>query len=185
MKKNKITIIGGKWRQKSVEFIDADGLRPTPIRIRETLFNWLSFDLKNTTVLDLFAGSGILSFEALSRGAVSATLIESNQKVYHQLVLTKNNLDKQIKAEIIHQSAYDYCRQSEQTFDYIFLDPPFGRHNLGNLLQQISTQSLLNPCGKIYVESQMALTNDFLPEGMVFLKQKQASSVYYGLIELS
>lgn len=84
-----VKIISGKWQRKSIDFIDAPGLRPTPNRVRETLFNWLAFELAGASVLDLFAGSGILSFEALSRGAKSASLVEFNQSVYQQLLRQK------------------------------------------------------------------------------------------------
>lgn len=182
MKKSKVFIIAGKWRHQPVEFLAGNMLRPTPNRIRETLFNWLAFEIIGTNVLDLFAGSGILAFEALSRGAKSATLVEKSKKNYQQLQQQSHKLSHK-NTIILCQDALDYLPEKhQQLFDIVFLDPPFGGYDTATLLKQIILANVLRPRSKIYLESQTVLTKDQLPTPMTILKQKQASRVHYVLL---
>ena len=106
---NTLRIIGGEWRSRKLSFIDAEGLRPTPDRIRETLFNWLQGTIHGANCLDLFAGSGVLGLEALSRGACQVTFVEKNKAVANQL---KTNLDLlKSDAEVHNQDALAYLQE--------------------------------------------------------------------------
>lgn len=176
-------IIGGKWRGRKVTFDNAEGLRPTTDRIRETLFNWLQPYIHQSHCLDAFAGSGVLGFEALSRGASDLVFIEQNSKTVSNL---KANVDmlKADNVDVVQQDALRWLSsvKREQRFDLVFLDPPFH----GELLAQAA--SLLNRSGClakdaiIYVEHN--IDEDIsLPENWFCLKQKKAGQVAYRLFE--
>lgn len=188
-KTNTVKIIGGQYSRRSISFIQANGLRPSPVRVRETLFNWLQFELNKACVLDLFAGSGVLGFEALSRGASKITLVENNQKTYTQILQNAKQFNTK-NIRIIQDDAGHYLeqlsKQAEPTaFDYIFLDPPFGQQYLNDILTKINQAGVLNLQGKIYIETELTLNAVLLPNNMSFLKQKKAGNVHYGLIGLS
>ncbi|MFV9616114.1 MAG: 16S rRNA (guanine(966)-N(2))-methyltransferase RsmD, partial [Gammaproteobacteria bacterium] len=129
MKSGSCRIIGGKWRGRKITFDDAEGLRPTTDRIRETVFNWLQPYIYQGFCLDVFAGSGVLGFEALSRGAEKVVFIESNKNTVKNLKQNCKRLDAEA-AVIFHQDALIWLRstqqeQVKQKFNLIFLDPPF------------------------------------------------------------
>lgn len=177
MSKSGINIIGGKYRGKKIAVASAQDLRPTPNRIRETLFNWLAPYINGLHTLDLFAGSGLLSFEALSRGAASATLLEKNKQVCLRL---KNNASffKDETLSIHCQDAISYLKhQPLNQFDLIFIDAPFA--------SQLCYQSLAQLAGKLksgcllYIEHGQPLIE--LPIKTTVLKQKKASQVHYQL----
>ena len=133
MAKNKmqqVQIISGKSRGRKLPFPELDGLRPTLGRTRETLMNWLRPDLPGATCLDLFAGSGALAFEALSNGASSAVFVESNPRVCAALKDNATKLGLAQEAEIIQGNGVRYLQSTQETFDLIFLDPPFGDRQL-------------------------------------------------------
>ena len=124
--KNQLRIIGGEWKRRQLPFASIDGLRPTPDRVRETLFNWLMWDIQNTNVLDICAGSGALAFEALSRGASQVVMIEPNTQ---QAKFLKDNLEL---LKVTNQRAKLKIATAQQTlptlkdqFDVVFLDPPY------------------------------------------------------------
>ena len=122
MLNNQLRIIGGKWRGRKIKFPDIEGLRPTPDRVRETLFNWLSPVIIGAKCLDLFAGSGALGFEALSRGASKTVFVDSNNLVTQQLQYNQQ-LFQCSDIEIHKMSAEQYLQTTEKSFDIIFLDP--------------------------------------------------------------
>lgn len=181
---NKIRIIGGSLRSRQIVVFDETSLRPTPNRIRETLFNWLQADIIDAHCLDLFAGSGALGFEALSRGAKSVTFIEKDHRILQNL---KNNyLSLNITAaEFIQMDALSWLKQfSNETFDIIFLDPPYAENLLSPCLELLVKHQALAPHAKIYIEHNKPLSELILPEPLTLLKHKKAGQVYYGLVTL-
>ena len=126
-KRNSLRIIGGGWRGRRVHFPDSPGLRPTPDRVRETLFNWLQFSVAGTRCLDLFAGSGALGLEALSRGAREVVFVDEAAAVAQTLREELERLGGTAQAPAcVHASAARYLATPGEPFDLIFLDPPFG-----------------------------------------------------------
>ena len=127
-KRNQLKIIGGKWKGRKVTFTDASGLRPTLTRTRETLFNWLRPYITDSKVLDLFAGSGSLGFEAISQGAINLTLVELDRSTLQHLKSQTALFDPNIA--VIQGDAIQFLNQTNKTFDIIFLDPPYAKPNL-------------------------------------------------------
>ena len=121
---NRVRIIGGQYRRRLLDFHDSTGLRPTPDRVRETLFNWLGQDLPGWTCLDLFAGSGALGFEAASRGAQRVVMIELDPKAISALEKNRALLDASA-VDILRVEALAWLKTNHETFDLIFVDPPF------------------------------------------------------------
>ena len=124
--KQRVRIIGGEWRSRTIEFPDRPGLRPTPDSVRETLFNWLAPGLYGTRVLDLCAGSGVLGLEALSRGAQEAVLLDSDRQVAGALHTAISKLAA--NAQVLNVDAREYLgetREAEDGFDVVFIDPPY------------------------------------------------------------
>lgn len=184
MQKGSCRIIGGKWRGRVIRFDDAEGLRPTTDRIRETVFNWLQAYLPRSTCLDAFAGSGVLGFEALSRGAAEVVFVEKNKKTASKI---KDNI-KLLEANnssIYQQDTINWLTSTKinKSFDLVFLDPPFHL----DLLRK-SSEALMN-CGClakdaiIYVEHAIDEEVD-LPTNWKSLKHKHAGQVSYQLFEL-
>jgi 16S rRNA (guanine(966)-N(2))-methyltransferase RsmD len=168
---------GGAWRSRLLRFPDALGLRPTPDRVRQTLFNWLGQELHGLHCLDLFAGSGALGFEALSRGAAAVTLVEQNPAVFRALLENAKLLDAQ-GADLRHADALQFLAQDARRFDVIFLDPPFDRGWEDRLLPQIGMH--LQPGGRLYLEAAHTLAST--PAWRV-LKHSKAGNVHYHLLE--
>ncbi len=160
-----------------MRFPDALGLRPTPDRVRQTLFNWLGQELHGWHCLDLFAGSGALGFEALSRGAVAVTLVESNPAVHRALLDNAGQL-KTGKAQILRQDALQFLAQNRQRYELIFLDPPFDRQWLQKLLPQLAPH--LAADGLVYAESEKILSDD---ADWQVLKHGKAGNVHYHLLK--
>jgi 16S rRNA (guanine966-N2)-methyltransferase len=168
---NKVRIIGGHWRSRQVQVIDQQGLRPTTDRVRETLFNWLNPYLNGSKCLDLFAGSGVLGFEAASRGARFVQLVEHNQKAYLNLqsnlkTLQPGPINSQI--EITRAEAIYWLGSHEiSDFDVIFLDPPFDDVNLlQNSLKTIGNHQFQTKTPIIYVESTTKIENEVILENL-------------------
>ncbi|MDI9818682.1 MULTISPECIES: 16S rRNA (guanine(966)-N(2))-methyltransferase RsmD [unclassified Legionella] len=180
--KQTVRIIGGRYRGKKISFPDIEGLRPTPDRVKETLFNWLMHEIRGANCLDAFAGSGALGFEAHSRGASHVVLIESSAKVYAHLKQTAA-LFNSPTINVIHGQAEDYFRNSKETFDIIFLDPPFAKNILPECLNLLAHSNLLVQGGLVYTESPDRLSLN--PDCWKEKKFKQAGQVSYGLYEKS
>lgn len=176
-------IIGGKWRGRKIKFDDAEGLRPTTDRIRETVFNWLQPYIHQSRCLDVFAGSGVLGFEALSRGAKEVVFIEQNIKTVKKL---KENIATlgTAKAVVYHQAALLWLRmaQLDQQFDLVFLDPPFHSKLLAESCALLNSSGCLAEDAIIYVEHNIDASIE-MPENWVGLKEKKAGQVAYKLFE--
>lgn len=176
---NSVRIIGGEYRSRILQFPDADGLRPTPDRVRETVFNWLGQRLHGLVCLDAFAGSGALGFEAASRGAVRVVMLERDARARDALrqnaaMLAAGNVDIQ------QVDALAYLSRPGELFDVIFLDPPFGANLLVPALQSAKTR--MRPGGKIYAESSAPLTSLDL-EGFTVLRRGRAGLSHFCLLE--
>jgi 16S rRNA (guanine966-N2)-methyltransferase len=178
-----VRIIGGKWRSRNLRFVSVDGLRPTGSRIRETLFNWLAPTIEGARCLDLFAGSGALCFEALSRGAGCCVAIEANSQAvselrYNQAQLTANNLD------IVSGDCQKLLERGNtaQPYDIIFLDPPFDMklHKQASIL--LISGNWLASKAQIYCEFPATEAQD-LPLSWRLIKDKIAGNVRYCLFE--
>ncbi|MFW8566663.1 16S rRNA (guanine(966)-N(2))-methyltransferase RsmD [Orrella sp. 11846] len=184
MVKKSIRIVGGQYRRSRIEVPDGPGLRPTPDRVRETLFNWLSHfwntDYAQKRVLDLFAGTGALGFEAASRGVSQAVLVENNPAALRCLHKTRERLQAS-HVQIIRADAMSFLnRPSPQCWDLILLDPPFENTWFPDLIEK--TTPILCDDGLVYAESDQALN---APTGFVTLRQNRAGGVHYHLFHRS
>lgn len=179
---NKVKIIGGQWRGRNLPFSDVQGLRPTPNRIRETVFNWLQYDVIASDCLDLYAGSGALGMEAASRGAKRVVQVESNAQVCRQLK-QNTELVSASQVKIVQQEVFRYLAGNNEEFDLVFLDPPFTEGYAVQTANWLEDKRWLASHAKIYmeVEGQLKLTG--LPESWSMLKQKIAGEVAYYLFE--
>lgn len=176
--KQQIRIIGGKFRGKKIDFPEAQGLRPTPDRVRETLFNWLMHAIRGARCLDAFAGSGALGLEAFSRGAAKVTLIEQNRQVAQHLQTTCRVFGAS-ELEVIQADALVFLNTTPDAFDIVFLDPPFAHSLYEACFDALSTRDCLPVGGLVYVESPSCITLD--PLKWHALKSKQAGQVFYSL----
>ena len=178
-----LRIIGGEWRSRVIEFADVTAIRPTPDRVRETLFNWLQGELHGARCLELFAGSGILSFEALSRGASHCTIIDQSPKATEQIDANLKKLGAKsdqyhcLRTDGVNWLAVDNTNR----FDVIFLDPPFGDDNLSSVIDTCARQ--LAADGFIYVESPQSISETEIPSTMSIYRQKRAGAVHYALLQ--
>jgi len=180
--KNQLRIIGGSMRGRKIDFVAAEGLRPTLDRVRETLFNWLMGDIAGANCLDLFAGSGALGYEALSRGAKQVSFVELNPMVSQQI---KSNLIQLAisNAQVFQQSAEDFLNNNQQGFDIVFLDPPFAQDLLQPTLEMLCQSPHLTKQALIYIEQEAKAkaieSNDLWQR----LKSKQTSRFNYQLLQ--
>lgn len=185
---NKLSIIGGDWRSRKISFEEVVGLRPTPVRVRETLFNWLQYEVLASRCLDLYAGSGALSFEAASRGAKSVVQVESNALACRHLKANGLAL-RATQISIVQMEVFRYLAGDAQAFDIVFIDPPFHQQLAAQTCNYLEDKGWLASHAKIYVEteSKNAAKQDFqlseLPENWRLLKQKSAGEVMYHLFE--
>jgi 16S rRNA (guanine966-N2)-methyltransferase len=153
--KNSVRIIGGEWRRRVLRFPEAEGLRPTPDRVRETLFNWLGQNLDGLTCLDLFAGSGALGFEAASRGAHKVVMVDSAPRVFAALEANARLLDSTGRLELVRSDAVKFVSSTRLRFDVLFLDPPYRQGWIERLIPLLP--ALLTDNAVIYAESEAAL----------------------------
>ena len=163
-------------------------MRPTPGKIRETLFNWLQFEIANVTILDPFAGSGALCLEAISRGAKEVYLIEKNKKVSDKLESNFKILNSN-QYKVFNQDSLIFLEmQNKNPFDLVFLDPPFEKNLLPRTLKLLSKKNYIDPRTKLYIESEYPLTDEILNENINYQckinKQKKSGNVNYCLISL-
>jgi len=178
MASNEVRIIGGLWKGRKLRFPDVPGLRPTLGRVRETLFNWLGAGIRGANCLDLFAGSGALGFEALSRGAASVTFVEQNRKAAAALRANAEALGADT-AEVVSRSAESYLATvTSRRWDVVFFDPPFSDGRALALLETVRA-SLLAPDGVIYVERPRRSP---LPLAAEMIKQSTAGECHFGLL---
>lgn len=177
---NKIRIIGGNWRGRQLRFIETPQLRPTPVRVRETLFNWLHYDVIGSRCLDLYAGSGALSFEAVSRGAKTVVQVENNAIACR--ALKENALAlAATQVHIVQSEAFQYLSGDAEVFDLVFLDPPFGCNLIVPSCHDLEDKGWLSAHAKIYIETEANLVLTGLPKTWQLLKRKTAGDVAYAL----
>ncbi|MCX7163400.1 MAG: 16S rRNA (guanine(966)-N(2))-methyltransferase RsmD [Betaproteobacteria bacterium] len=174
---SRIRITGGEWRSRLIQVADAPGLRPTPDRVRETLFNWLGQDLGGLACLDLFAGSGILGFEAASRGAAYVALVERSRQAFAALQIHAAGF-KCPRLELFCCDALKFAASPARRFDLIFLDPPYGQGWLAQVEPQLD--QLAAAGARLYAEAERPLQK--LGRWSV-VKQGQAGQVFFHLLE--
>jgi 16S rRNA (guanine966-N2)-methyltransferase len=181
----RLRIVAGKWRSRLLDIADVPGLRPTSERVRETLFNWLAPSIQGARCLDLFAGTGALGFEALSRGATQVVFVENSRRAIEAIENSAKKLGAK-EAVVHHGDAVDYVRNAgPAAFDIIFLDPPFADDRLEALCRQIDERGILAPGGRIYLEQDRAKPDPEIPERWRVLKNKTAGNVRYMLAEVA
>ncbi|MBR0574047.1 MULTISPECIES: 16S rRNA (guanine(966)-N(2))-methyltransferase RsmD [Pasteurellaceae] len=180
-----VRIISGLWRGRKLPVLNAEGLRPTTDRVKETVFNWLMNDVANARCLDCFAGSGSLGLEALSRQAQAVTFLEKFAKASQQL---KNNLAllKTDKGKVINTDTLQFLAQknNELPYDLIFIDPPFNKGFVPQVLDLLIKNNYIAPNGLIYVETEKNHTALVLPETWQILKEKTFGQVTSRLIQV-
>jgi 16S rRNA (guanine966-N2)-methyltransferase len=174
-----VRIIGGVWRRSKLPVIGREGLRPTPDRVRETLFNWLGQDLTGWRCLDAFAGSGALGLEAASRGAASVLLVERDAQLARALTATRDRLGGQQTVTVRAGDGLALLRSTAaDSLDLVFLDPPYGSRLLPDAL--LAAARCLSSRGFVYAESDRQLTE--LPPGLSLAKHLKAGSVHAHLL---
>ena len=176
----KIRIIGGQWRGRRLPVTDRPGLRPTPDRVRETLFNWLAGSTGGARCLDLFAGTGALGFEALSRGARCAVMVEQNRELARRLQTSKAALAA-ASAEIFQAEALAWLGESRDPFDIVFLDPPFQQDYVKKACALLVNRGHLAPSAYVYTETERGVPSP--APGLKELKQARAGQVEYRLYQ--
>jgi len=176
---NRLRIIGGEWRSRQLPFVEVPGLRPTPDRVRETLFNWLQGSIVGATCLDLFAGSGAIAFEALSRRAGAVVLVEKHARAAQQLSENLQCLegDSESRGTIVNMDALVYLQKTDRCFDLVFLDPPYRKALLPKALDVIMQRQLLSEQGLIYLEHEAEESFDWGHWGLEVRKQSKAGQV--------
>ncbi len=175
----RVRIVGGAWRSRMISVPSRPGLRPTPDRVRETLFNWLGQDLAGLSCLDLFAGSGALGFEAASRGARRVVMVESDQATIATLRASRAALGAE-RVEIVSSDAFAYLAAASERFDVVFLDPPFRQNALSAVLEVLPP--CLAPQARAYLEAASPLA---APEPWRELRRKRTGQVSYQLLQWS
>lgn len=170
---NKVRIIGGEWRRRMIAFPAVEGLRPTADRLRETLFNWLGQTLDGKVCLDLFAGSGALGFEALSRGAARVVMVERDRQALRALRENAEKLGAE-RLELHDADALQFLSRESRRFDVVFLDPPFHKSILPLLFPILENR--LNPGGRVYAESEQPLRP---AENWRIWREGRAGKVFY------
>jgi len=177
----RLRIVAGKWRSRLLPIGDEPGLRPTSERIRETLFNWLASTIAGSRCLDLFAGTGALGFEALSRGAREVVFVENSAGAAAALKESAEVLEAR-DARIVEADGIRYLKGEPQPFDIVFLDPPFAADLLEDLCRLLSEDNWLAEDARIYLEQDRERPLPKLPEGWTVLKEKTAGQVRYALV---
>ena len=181
MQQGWVRIIAGSWRGRRLKVPDIKDLRPTPDRVRETLFNWLSPVIAGARCLDLFAGSGVLGFEALSRGASYVEMVDQSAEVVN---LLQNELAQfgADNANIYRATVPDQLRQADKKFDIVFLDPPYDAKLLLPCCHYLEKNEYLSQSAYIYLEAREDIKDNDLPENWRLLKSKKAGQVHYYLV---
>jgi len=177
-----LRLIGGQWKRTKLNFPLLNGLRPTPSRIRETLFNWLASDITRSKCLDLFAGSGALGFEALSRGAQKVWLVDESKVICQNLTQHAQRLATTHATIICSDALQPKTLAIDDIIDIVFCDPPFNLGHLNNLLPAIESLNLADDA-LIYVESEKNLSTLECPANWHLLKEKSAGDVRYRLYQ--
>lgn len=181
--KSQVRIIGGSWRGRKLTVVDAPGLRPTADRIRETLFNWLAEDCRAAVVLDCFAGSGALGFEALSRGAKRLVALERQPQALDGLRAEVRRLQA-ADVEIIGGDAVQSIGRLNQRFDIVFIDPPYAEPQLRQqVVARLLAGDCLRPGARVYFEWPTSESFELPSPALQWLKRKSAGRVNYAIAE--
>lgn len=176
----KLRIISGKWRRRSLAVPHVEGLRPTPDRVRETLFNWLAGRVEGARCLDLYAGSGALGFEAASRGASRVVLVERDARAAANLREQARQLGAE-QVEIVHADVLHWLEGGDEPFDIVFLDPPYTDSDLGAVCERLERGGWLAAEALVYVETGNRPDPLPLPSGWRVLRRQKAGRVRYHL----
>ena len=178
---SELRIVGGKWRSRRLGFTPAQGLRPTADRIRETLFNWLAPTIIGARCADLFAGSGALGLEALSRGALHCDFVDTSKSVQQQILQHLETLGAMSHGHCFVGSAQNYLNSEKTPVDIAFIDPPFALGMAGSVCRSLSSSGLLAPEAWVYVETPKAEELAELPPTWSLYRDKVAGDVAYRL----
>ncbi len=178
----RLRIVAGNWRSRLLDIADVPGLRPTSSRIRETLFNWLTPGIHGARCLDLYAGTGALGLEALSRGAAEAVFVEKSRAAVATLEKNIQALGA-TTAFVYAGDAFGYLQgEPRGQFDIVFLDPPFAADLLADLCRLLDETSVLARGAQVYIEEDRSRPDVTLPDGWRVTKSKQAGNVRYSLV---
>ncbi len=180
-----VRIIAGTWRRRRLSFLASKDLRPTPDRVRETLFNWLGAYLPGARCADLFAGSGALGFEAASRGAESVTLVEADRDVAATLAEHVRSLEAANVVAVVQADALAWSQQVQESVDIVFLDPPYSSFNVFDICATLARSRLLSEGGLVYFECLQTVADEQLPEGWTVLRAQRAGRVRYHLVNVA
>lgn len=178
--KSSIRVIGGKWRSRKITFESKDTLRPTPDRVRETLFNWLAPHIIDTVCLDLYAGSGVLGFEALSRGASKVFAVDNDRANIENVDKNKTVLQA-TELMAINKNVVDWLQGKPILADIVFVDPPYKLKLLHETLNLLETNGWIHANSFIYFEQDEPLDPNILPANWSLWRQSKAGMVYYYL----
>ncbi len=177
-----LRIIGGRWRHRKVSFPAVEGLRPTPDRIRETLFNWLAPIIEGAHCLDLFTGSGVMGMEALSRGAATLVMVDQNAVLLGHI---RGQLEKlgamPTQFRLVHGDALSFLRGPAQPFDIVFVDPPFDSGLLAPSCRLLDEGAWLSAGARVYLETAKTEASLTIPPRWQILKHKRAGQVDFYL----
>ena len=180
---NQLRIIGGDWGGRRLRFPDAPNLRPTPDRVRETVFNWLAPIIQGAKCLDLFAGSGALGLEALSRGAAFTTFVDSHKKVTQALKGHLDSLNANEKAKVVSMDGVKFLKGESIKYDLVFLDPPYHLDFMRKVVPLLEENGWLTESAMLYLEIEKRQSLPELPANWQQLKEKTAGEVNYFLFQ--
>lgn len=184
-RQSELRIVGGKWRSRKLSFTPAEGLRPTADRIRETLFNWLAPTIIGARCADLFAGSGALGLEALSRGAAHCDFVDTSNSVQQQILQHLETLGARSHGHCFVASAQNYLNTEKTPVDIAFIDPPFALGIAAPVCRSLSSSGLLAPKAWVYIETPKAEELSELPSNWTLYRDKVAGDVAYRLFRVN
>ena len=180
--RGQLRIVAGNWRSRKLVFPQQENLRPTPDRVRETLFNWLQADVPGSRCLDLFAGSGALGFEAASRGAGEVVMLEQDHDAASALTRNIELLDAD-NIQLVIADAVEWLKKNQRAFDIVFLDPPYKAGLLGKCCEILESGQSLAENAKIYLEHARGDNEIVIPESWECFKYRSAGQVTYKLFK--
>jgi len=175
-----LRVIGGAWRGRKIRFPPVEAIRPTPDRVRETVFNWLQQDIAGARCLDLYAGSGALGLEALSRSAAQVVFVDVEPAVTRHLARTLEELGCD-RGRVVLSDAASYLARAPEPFDIVFLDPPYADRALADVCRRLDERGWLRRGGLAYLEAPAVAGRPGLPAGWTLLRSKRAGEVGYHL----
>lgn len=182
MKPGTVRIIAGQWRSRRLKVPDIKDLRPTPDRVRETLFNWLSQVIAGARCLDLFTGSGVLGFEALSRGASKVVMVDESAEVV-ELLREQLQLFEAPNGEVMRAKIPGQLKLAAEPFDIVFVDPPYQSGLLLPVCNYLEEQKFLADGAYIYLEAAETIKDNDLPQGWRIIKSSKAGQVAFHLVK--